>query len=580
MAGTTTLLFGMNVFATPVQASVGENTLSDSAPVTGKGTADTQKEETANQDGVATSSTGKNVQNGQADDAALIENDKNNPTQSSQNTKKLEKVDVKEKFYNQDGSINKTELVNHLNEVEEKDPLGVAGVFHIFADQVIQNVDIAGNIATNELKGENFGTNTGATSNLTTGDVHYIGKLDQLNQINGDNSIVVFGPDIEYRSFENGGSTQVKFDNNDWQKVDIPYNRIVKSDQKLDIQSELKKLGDKSDNWARQAQTKGVETNFTDINNSWIDVSNVNRNDDKSPIYVSIDASALSQKHNIEIKGIPAGVNDPIIILNVTNAQNGSLTVQTHLTLDYDNGSKVTGASETQNQYNKLLWNFGTNVEHLTIGGDYHLGSILAPNAEIDNNVNVDGNIIGKKVTIKGETHRWDLITPSFVGFEPDPKLDPNPQPEPKLDPNPDPNPEPKPESNPEPKSNTSKQPETPDFSEPKSKTPLPDAMTATVSNASDVETFFKAQAKKAFTPNKKHVSISTAAVYKPTAPKTKVEQVKVTKLVAPKEDKVVAPKVATLPQTGEKQNNAALLGLAIGVMALAIGFIDKAKKY
>lgn len=136
-----------------------------------------------------------------------------------------------------------------------------------------------------------------------------------------------------------------------------------------------------------------------------------------------------------------------MIILNVINIQGGDLTVQTHLVLEYADGNNIGGSSETPNQFNKLLWNFGTDVNKLHFAGDYHLGSVLATNAHITNAVNIDGNIIGNKVTVSGETHRWDL-TPPFVEIEEPEKPEPEPAPE---NPTPDtPAPQPKPEETPD----------------------------------------------------------------------------------------------------------------------------------
>ncbi|MGN8864070.1 collagen-binding domain-containing protein [Lactobacillus amylovorus] len=352
-------------------------------------------------------------------------------------------------------------MADHIKDLADKHPLGIAGIFHIFGNEVTQNGHIAGNIAADKLSGTNFGTNSNATNNLTNGDIHYVGNLNGLNKIDGDNKVVIFGPDIEYRSFENDGAIEVNYgtaEKPDWRKVDIPYNHIVQADQKIDIQGELDKLSQKSDNWASQAQTEGVKADFNDLNNSWIDVSEAIKNagDSKEPIYVTIDAAHLSgDKRNITIKGIPAGAEAPMIILNVINIQGGDLTVQTHLVLEYADGNNIGGSSETPNQFNKLLWNFGTDVNKLHFAGDYHLGSVLATNAHITNAVNIDGNIIGNKVTVSGETHRWDL-TPPFVEFEepekpkPEPKPEPEPEPEPE-NPTPDtPAPQPKPEETPD----------------------------------------------------------------------------------------------------------------------------------
>ena len=359
------------------------------------------------------------------------------------------------------GGTKKEELADHIKDLADKHPLGIAGIFHIFGNEVTQNGHIAGNIAADKLSGTNFGTNSNATNNLTNGDIHYVGNLNGLNKIDGDNKVVIFGPDIEYRSFENDGAIEVNYgtaEKSDWRKVDIPYNHIFQADQKIDIQGELDKLSQKSDNWASQAQTEGVKADFNDLNNSWIDVSEAIKNagDSKEPIYVTIDAAHLSgDKRNITIKGIPAGAEAPMIILNVINIQGGDSTVQTHLVLEYADGNNIGGSSETPNQFNKLLWNFGTDVNKLHFAGDYHLGSVLATNAHITNAVNIDGNIIGNKVTVSGETHRWDL-TPPFVEFEEPEKPKPEPKPEPEPEPAPEnptpdtPAPQPKPEETPD----------------------------------------------------------------------------------------------------------------------------------
>lgn len=370
----------------------------------------------------------------------------NNINTSKEGTNKKDKPNINE--------MTKEELADHIKDLADKHPLGIAGIFHIFGNEVTQNGHIAGNIAADKLSGTNFGTNSNATNNLTNGDIHYVGNLNGLNKIDGDNKVVIFGPDIEYRSFENDGAIEVNYgtaEKPDWRKVDIPYNHIVQADQKIDIQGELDKLSQKSDNWASQAQTEGVKADFNDLNNSWIDVSEAIKNagDSKEPIYVTIDAAHLSgDKRNITIKGIPAGAEAPMIILNVINIQGGDLTVQTHLVLEYADGNNIGGSSETPNQFNKLLWNFGTDVNKLHFAGDYHLGSVLATNAHITNAVNIDGNIIGNKVTVSGETHRWDL-TPPFVEFEEPEKPKPEPEPEPEK-PKPEPKPEPEPEPEPE----------------------------------------------------------------------------------------------------------------------------------
>lgn len=501
----------------------------------------------------------------------------NNINTSKEGTNKKDKPNINE--------MTKEELADHIKDLADKHPLGIAGIFHIFGNEVTQNGHIAGNIAADKLSGTNFGTNSNATNNLTNGDIHYVGNLNGLNKIDGDNKVVIFGPDIEYRSFENDGAIEVNYgtaEKPDWRKVDIPYNHIVQADQKIDIQGELDKLSQKSDNWASQAQTEGVKADFNDLNNSWIDVSEAIKNagDSKEPIYVTIDAAHLSgDKRNITIKGIPAGAEAPMIILNVINIQGGDLTVQTHLVLEYADGNNIGGSSETPNQFNKLLWNFGTDVNKLHFAGDYHLGSVLATNAHITNAVNIDGNIIGNKVTVSGETHRWDL-TPPFVEIEEPEKPKPEPKPEPEPEPAPEnptpdtPAPQPKPEETPD---------NTEDFTPPltvdvsdldgtdENETPAGEESTEEAIAPLPENVIEKNQ--KEITPSKFMVT-PTAVTEKSsettTKPKAEVENQNVTE----------TSKEVGLPETGEDKTNLITTGIVLASIAATItalgSFINK----
>ena len=499
----------------------------------------------------------------------------NNINTSKEGTNKKDKPNINE--------MTKEELANHIKDLADKHPLGIAGIFHIFGNEVTQNGHIADNIAADKLSGTNFGTNSNATNNLTNGDIHYVGNLNGLNKIDGDNKVVIFGPDIEYRSFENDGAIEVNYgtaEKPDGRKVDISYNHIVQADQKIDIQGELDKLSQKSDNWASQAQTEGVKADFNDLNNSWIDVSEAIKNagDSKEPIYVTIDAAHLSgDKRNITIKGIPAGAEAPMIILNVINIQGGDLTVQTHLVLEYADGNNIGGSSETPNQFNKLLWNFGTDVNKLHFAGDYHLGSVLATNAHITNAVNIDGNIIGNKVTVSGETHRWDL-TPPFVEFEePEkPKPEPKPEPEPAPEnPTPDtPAPQPKPEETPD---------NTEDFTPPltvdvsdldgKDKNETPAGEESTEEAIAPLPENVIEKNQKEVTSSKFMVTptaVNEKSSETTTKPKAEVENENVTE----------TSKEVGLPETGEDKTNLITTGIVLASIAATItalgSFINK----
>ena len=546
------------------------------------------------------------VENATTNDATVTEDqtttDKTE-TSSPENTNQTETTTKKptinvdtEKVDKEDEEETKKleDIKKYIEEVAAKHPLGIAGIFHIFGNEVDGQVHIAGNIAADKVGAGDFGTNSGATSNLTNGDIHYIGSIDHLNKINGDNKLVIFGPDIEYRSCENGSAIQVNFGTKDepkWQKVDIKHSHIIQADKPLDIQGELDKLGEKSDNWAGQSQTEGVKADFTDHNNSWIDVSEAIKNagDRKEPIYVTVDASHISgdNKRNITIKGIPAGENAPIIILNVTNVQNGDLTVKTHLVLEYSDQNNVNGSSEKHGQANKLLWNFGTNLNSLNIDGDCHLGSILASNAHITTNVNVDGNIIGDKVTIKGESHRWDLVPPMEeiqIPEEPKPE-DPTPE-------------EPKPEEPTTPPTDEELPPSEEDFIR-----PLPEDVVDTIGEEEEPKEEEKQDEEDFIRPLPKDVVDTIGEEEEPKEEEKEdfirpfpenVVKSTTNKVQEQQKEEKATPQTSTstvvetsteeeiaLPETGEKRNPLISIGAvmsAVAVALLSLGLIIKKK--
>lgn len=79
----------------------------------------------------------------------------NNINTSKEGTNKKDKPNINE--------MTKEELADHIKDLADKHPLGIAGIFHIFGNEVTQNGHIAGNIAADKLSGTNFGTNSNAT---------------------------------------------------------------------------------------------------------------------------------------------------------------------------------------------------------------------------------------------------------------------------------------------------------------------------------------------------------------------------------------------------------------------------------
>ena len=287
-----------------------------------------------------------------------------------------------------------------------KQLLGPATIFHIFSDQTEISADTNGNIVTKILlNGPEFGTR-GESQNHTTRDVYYIGSIDQIgaNAFRTGNNYVVLGDDSNVKF--NGDQVFINGNRLDHlKKADV---HVVKG--YLNIDNELNSLRNTSGILASLPNDSKVIVDFGDMNNRIIDVSHATDN----LIIINIDASSLEQPQPITIKGLSSNRDGAAVILNVCGAKE-TINWQTQTKLVYDDGTQV-GPGESHNKPNHVLWNFGNATQFININSGYLMGSVLAPNSEITANVNADGNLIGKKVNIKGgESHRWDFWAPEFV---------------------------------------------------------------------------------------------------------------------------------------------------------------------
>ena len=349
MAGTTTIILGMNLFSNPVLAETVSSTGADT------GTPQTTGSAGSNGTGKGrTTGTGKGKD---ADDEELAEKtDEKNQSTTKDGEEQPSAESRNKPVINQ---MSKDDLKKCVKDASDKNPLSIAGVFHIFGNKVDcgSSSHMAGNVATDKLNSAgDFGTDDSATSNATTGDIQYFGKITRhFNQFDGNNRVVVFGPDIEYRPYGLGNQTEINLgtaENLNWQSFNIRYDEIIQADKKLDIQGKLDKLSEKSKNQASHSQTEGV-----DINSNTIDLTNAQPKKDE-PIYVDVNVDLISgDKKNLTIKGITAGADTTAVILNVREIQNKDLSAHAHLTLNYTDGSDVGGPNNTHSQFNKLLWN-------------------------------------------------------------------------------------------------------------------------------------------------------------------------------------------------------------------------------
>ena len=121
---------------------------------------------------------------------------------------------------------------------------------------------------------------------------------------------------------------------------------------------------------------------------------------------------AFATKEDLE-KGTPITIqglskNNPSVIVNVDMQGEERININSQIILFIDGNKR--GNKETQDFTDaKLLWNFPNTTKEILINAPFQ-GSLLATNAYIEVNQNLDGSMIADKVNVKGgETHRWDF---------------------------------------------------------------------------------------------------------------------------------------------------------------------------
>lgn len=166
-----------------------------------------------------------------------------------------------------------------------------------------------------------------------------------------------------------------------------------------------------------------------------LDLSTYEQQDGK--IVLNLDAKDLTdQSGDLIIAGIPESV--PVIVNVKSGTEQQKLDVQKKIVLKYADGSTRTN-QETENFTDStILWNFES------FGGLIHLnrewqGTILATDATLSGNSNIDGSIIVDKFLGAGETHRWDFQDKTPTSEQPTEEVTPDPEPETEIIPDPEP---------------------------------------------------------------------------------------------------------------------------------------------
>ena len=296
-----------------------------------------------------------------------------------------------------------------INDLNTNSVLKLASLFHIFANQASLSADTNGNLAVKILNGSNdFGTR-GDSYNLTSGDIYYIQQLAKDLQSNAFRNKtfnhVVLGKDVNV-SIENNKVLINGITMDNLKPEDVYQDTTGQT--YIDFSDVFQQLISSSTSYTSTTQTKDVISNYSDMNNRYIDVSGVAAG--TQIIYVNVPFEYLSDPQPITIKRISNSLTGPTIVINVTGIPDENQNISTQVQFNYIDGTNALPNSEGHTEPNHVLWNLGTGGQTFNFSSGRFMGSILAPNATINAGVNIDGNIVANVVNITGgESHRWDI---------------------------------------------------------------------------------------------------------------------------------------------------------------------------
>ncbi len=278
--------------------------------------------------------------------------------------------------------------------------LGIAGNFHLVAfDTATLGSHTNGNILTNKLNANvNFGTN-----NLSS-ELSYVQNYTIVKSVSAasDNHVLVLGTKNAVTLVDNNNSfaingTKLDKPKNIWQDADtstLPFIDLVQ------VKNQISEIA------STIAQMSSVNISSNLNNGGSCDASYLTlTNPDKVGVY-NISANDLNNYGYFGIKGFQTD-HEGTVIINV-DCSSASTTLSLPVCEMYVGTTKL-GFNEVTNFINgRVIWNFGNYSGVITTNRMY--GTVIAPNATINVNQNLNGTIIGNNVTINAESHRDDFV--------------------------------------------------------------------------------------------------------------------------------------------------------------------------
>lgn len=288
--------------------------------------------------------------------------------------------------------------------------LGIAGNFAIVGfNSIHNNAHTNGNILTNNLYyGSNMGTNG------IEGEVSYANTVQQAGETyaSTDASYFSTGSGTTVSVMDNGGCFGIN--GTKMSKPKTIYQEQENGPAFIDVGAVKTQATQINQDLAKLQTTTGVTGDFSDQNNQSITVT-----DDSAANVYQLDLSQVKMGSGLAIgvKGFTKNSTGCLIInIDMSKASSNTLDNLPQI-LFYDGNTVLNNQERTTWEYGRVLLNFYNNSgsAEAVYNGSFNLNartiaSILAPNAAVSLNQNLDGSVIANDVVITAESHRNDFM--------------------------------------------------------------------------------------------------------------------------------------------------------------------------
>ena len=271
MAGTTTLLMGLNVFVSPVQAAAQGRSGTALTGASAGGTENGTGQQNGQKDG------DQSKASSQPQPQVASSGDNNTDTKSVTENSGIYEDNTKVK----DENGSETTISKVAKEQDKHNALGIAGMFGVFSKHTTVGVDFNSNVATREYNntGDHRSGTEGNNPNLTNKDISYMDKIGIIsaNELSAGGTLII-GNENSTALTDHGNKVAINGKDLNHLKIENIRKESAADKKYIDFEEEFNKLTKKSNDYFDAKASEGVKVKYDIYNdgkaNFSIDVTN------------------------------------------------------------------------------------------------------------------------------------------------------------------------------------------------------------------------------------------------------------------------------------------------------------------